>query len=104
MRRGARADALAELGAAADTAADNARYAYVYAVALHSIGRRDDALKHLERFNARRPDDVDVLNALVSFNREAGQRQEALKYARQLRAVLPTEAAVDRLVRELEQP
>jgi tetratricopeptide (TPR) repeat protein len=104
VRRGARDEALGELAAAADGAADNARYTYVYAVALQSAGQRDDALRYLEAFSARHPLDVDVLGALVSLNREAGRRDQALKFARQLLAVLPNEAALDRLVRELETP
>jgi tetratricopeptide (TPR) repeat protein len=104
IRRGARDQALTELAAAAETAADNARYAYVFAVALQSVGRRDDALNILESFDARQPDDVEVLNALVSFNREAGRREQALKFARRLKAVLPNEPSLDRLLRELERP
>ena len=104
VRRGKRDDALRELAAAAADAADNGRYTYVYAVALQSAGRLDEALRVLEAFNARHPHDLDVLNVLVSFNRDAGRRAEALKYARQILGMLPNEAAVELMVRELERP
>jgi tetratricopeptide (TPR) repeat protein/nitrate/TMAO reductase-like tetraheme cytochrome c subunit len=104
VRRGARDQALNELAAAAEAAPDNARYAYVHAIALQSAGRLVDALRSLEAFNARQSDNVDVLSALVSFNREAGRREDALKFARRLKTVLPNEPGVDRLLRELERP
>jgi len=90
VRRGARDQALIELAAAAEAAPDNARYAYVQAVALQSMGRLSDALKSLEAFNSRQPDNVDVLSALVSFNRDAGRPDEALRFARQLQDLGPT--------------
>ena len=38
-------DALAELRKATELEPDHARYAYVYAVALHSGGQRDEAMR-----------------------------------------------------------
>jgi hypothetical protein len=60
-------DALAEIGRAAEIDSDNARYAYVYAVALNSAGRTDDAIKTLEASYARHPAERDTLFALVTI-------------------------------------
>ncbi len=95
--------ALRELGEAAATAPDNPRHAYVYAIALHSAGRRREAMAVLISANARHPYNPDILGALVSFAREHGSRGEALGYARQLLEALPDDPGVTRLVRELER-
>jgi Flp pilus assembly protein TadD len=63
---------------------ERARYAYVYAVALHSAGRADDAMAVLKASLARHSGDRDTLLALVSFNRDAGDFAAALEYAEQL--------------------
>ena len=63
---------LRALEQAADLAGDNARYGYVHAVALHSMGRREDAMKALQQVLARHPGDRETLIALVSFAQEAG--------------------------------
>jgi hypothetical protein len=63
---------------ASELAPDNARYAYIYAVALNSAGAHDDAMAVLERTHARRPADRDVLIALVSVARDTGDLATAL--------------------------
>ncbi|MBZ0268638.1 hypothetical protein K8I85_10820, partial [bacterium] len=60
------------------------RYAYVYAVALHSSGRAAEAIGHLERLHDRFPGDLDTLAALAAFHRDAGHLAEAERYARSL--------------------
>ena len=104
VRKGDKAAALKELALAAKLAPDNARYAYVYAIGLHSAGKRDAALAVLRAANARHPYDLDILSALVSMNREAGNDQAALPYARKLAEVLPGDPGVKRLLAELEAP
>ena len=94
--------ALGEFVAAAKLAPDNARYAYVQAIALHAAGRRGEALAVLRGANRRHPDDLDILGALISISREAGDRPSALRYARQAAALLPDNADLGRLVAELE--
>ena len=49
-----------------ELAPDNARYAYVYAVALNSTGAQGDALALLEQAHRQHPADRDVLTVLVS--------------------------------------
>jgi len=77
-------DALTELRRAADLEPERARYAYVYAVGLHSAGRKDEAVTVLTKILTRHPDDRETLQALISFNRDAGNFASALEYAEQL--------------------
>jgi predicted CXXCH cytochrome family protein len=92
VRRHDHDGALQELVEAARLAPDNARYAFVQAIALHSAGRRAEALAVLRGANKRHPQDLDILGALVSINREAGDRQAALRYAREAAMLLPDNA------------
>jgi tetratricopeptide (TPR) repeat protein len=103
IRKKDREGALAELAQAATLAPDNARYAYVYAVALQSAGRRDEALKRLEAFNAKHPHDIQVLSALIAMYREAGNRASALALAKTLATILPGDRGVMRLIEQLER-
>src|SRR5262249_44772075 len=73
-------DALAEFRAASELEPDRSRYAYVYAVALHSSGHNDDSIKTLKENLARHPNDRDTLLALITFSRDAGETASALDY------------------------
>lgn len=92
-----------ELGAAVKLAPERALYAYVYAIGLHSAGKRDAAMSPLRAADARHPYDIDILGALVSMNREAGNANTALPYARKLAEVLPGDPGAKRLLVELGQ-
>ena len=48
----------------------NARFAYVYAVALHSTGKADAAIAGLKKLSAH-PNDRDILEALASFHKRS---------------------------------
>lgn len=105
VRKGGKDDktaALNELALAAKLAPDNARYSYVHAVALHSAGKGDEALAILRAADVRHPYDLEILGALVSMNREAGNAKAALPYARKIAEILPGDPGVKRLVAELE--
>jgi predicted CXXCH cytochrome family protein len=101
VRKGDKAAALQELALAARLAPDNARYAYVHAVAVNSAGQRAQALALLRAANSRHPNDIDVLSALISLNREAGDVKAALVYAKKAAEILPDDPGVKRLVAEL---
>jgi tetratricopeptide (TPR) repeat protein/nitrate/TMAO reductase-like tetraheme cytochrome c subunit len=103
VREGNKAAALKELAAAAKLAPDNARYSYVYAVALHSAGRQNEALAALRGADIRHPYDLDILGALISMNREAGNPRDALRYARKIAEVFPNDPVVKRQLSELER-
>ena len=94
-------EALAEFRQAAELDPDRARYAYVYAVALHSAGRRDEAMSVLKESLTRHPTDRDTLMALVGFSREAGDKAAALEYAEQAARIFPQDQGLARLIQEL---
>jgi predicted CXXCH cytochrome family protein len=81
--------ALAEFRQAAEMAPDEARYQYVYAVALHSAGQPGEAMTVLKENLKKHPGNRDILLALLSFSRNAGDVVAALAYAEQLAAVAP---------------
>ena len=96
------AEALTFLGDAAGLDPHRSRYAYVYAVALNASGRREDALSVLEESHLRHRADRETLVALISFERDAGDRAAASKYAAALSHLMPGDSAVTRLVDELK--
>jgi predicted CXXCH cytochrome family protein len=96
-------DALAELRKAAELEPDQPRYAYIYVVALHSSGRRDEAMTMLKNELKSHPGDREILQALVSFSRMAGDAKAALGYAEQLALVAPEDRSLAALIQELRQ-
>ncbi len=103
VRLGRRADAVAELRRAAELAPEQARYAYVYAVGLHSTGRVPEALTVLKEALARHPDNHQILGALISFNRDAGDAATALQYAERLAAISPSSRELADLIEALRR-
>jgi tetratricopeptide (TPR) repeat protein len=103
VRKGDRAAALKSLAEAARLAPDRSRYAYVWAVALHSAGRSDEAVAALRAADGRHPYDVAILRALVSIQRETGDTRAALGDARKLAEALPDDPRVKAMVDELSR-
>jgi Flp pilus assembly protein TadD len=103
VRRRNYAEALPELRKASELAPTNARYAYVYAIALNSIGARAPAMELLEQTHKQHPADRDVLLALVSLARAAGDLSAALTHARELAALYPTDIQLRMLILDLEK-
>jgi Flp pilus assembly protein TadD len=101
VRLNRRDDALEELRKATELAPDQARYAYVYAIALHSSGRSSDATTVLKDNLMRHPGDRDILLALISFSRDAGEFAVALQYAEQLVKIEPTNRELTELIQDL---
>ncbi len=77
-------EAIVELETAARLMPDNPRYIYVYAVALESMGKTDDAIAQLQIAHDRFSDNVEILQALVSYNRKAGNEFAAQRYMKKL--------------------
>jgi len=102
VRKGDSTAALRALAQAAKLEPDNARYAYVYAVGLHSSGKRNEAFAVLRAAAKRHPYDLEILSALISMLREAGDDKAALPYARTAAEALPDDQRVKALVAELE--
>jgi tetratricopeptide (TPR) repeat protein len=90
--------ALDMLGAAARNDRGNARYVYVYAVALNSAGHAAAAIEMLESSIKTHPYDVDSLTALVSFLEQAGDRAKALIYAERLDELEPDNPQVQEML------
>jgi predicted CXXCH cytochrome family protein len=103
VRKGDRTAALASLAQAARLAPERARYAYVWAVALHSAGQSREAIATLRDAERRHPYDVDLLGALVSYERETGDPRAALGHARKLAEALPDDPQLKALVAELSR-
>lgn len=96
-------DALNELRRATELKPNEPRYAYVYAVALHSGGRREEAMSVLKKALRDHSNNRDILQALVSFNRMAGDAAAALEYAEQLATLGPSDQALTTLIQELRR-
>jgi ssDNA-binding Zn-finger/Zn-ribbon topoisomerase 1 len=101
QKRGA--PALGYLGAAARLAPDNARYDYVYAVALNDLGEMNAAIETLEGIVSAHPYDRDSLSALVSFLEQSGKATEALNYAQRLEELEPANSQVAQTVKTLNE-
>ncbi|MCQ3830911.1 tetratricopeptide repeat protein [Microbulbifer elongatus] len=65
---------------AADSDTAPARYSYVYGIALNSTGENEEAIAYLEQALKRYPGDREILSALVSLHREAGNAEIAQQY------------------------
>ena len=95
--------AINELRSAAELDPGQARYAYVYAVALHSAGRIGKSMAELKENLARHPNDRDTLFALISFNRAGGDVSAALGYAERLARIIPEDRGLAALIEELRR-
>jgi predicted CXXCH cytochrome family protein len=94
-------DALAEFRTATELEPERSRYAYVYAVALHAAAQLDESFNVLKENLLRHPDDRSTLLALVTFNRDAGDIDAALDYAKQLSRLAPNDPGLAHLTDEL---
>ncbi len=89
------------LAAAARIDPANARYVYVYAVALNGAGRTRAAIETLERSIEVHPYDRDSLAALVNFLEQSGDPAKALIYAQRLDELEPENPQVRQMLKEL---
>lgn len=84
VRQNKTEQALAELEAAAALANDNPRYLYVYAVALNSTGKPNEAIEQLQIAHDRFPGNIEILQALIAFHRDAGNAFTAERLMKKL--------------------
>ena len=61
-----------------------AHIGYVYGVALHDTGKPQDGIRQLEAVLKLHPDDPQVLQALASYAKEAGDVQGSMAYTARL--------------------
>jgi tetratricopeptide (TPR) repeat protein len=91
VRSGQAEDALEALGRAAGLNAANARYVYVYAVALNSLDESDRAIGVLENARAQFPGNYDIAWALATMYRDVGRTDEARAVAERLLEQIPND-------------
>jgi Flp pilus assembly protein TadD len=96
-------EALTELGRAASLDRNNARYAYVYGVALHSAGHLKEAIDSLKESLVAHPENRDIVMAIVGFSREAGDTATALQYAERAAKIAPDDPAIKGVLSELRR-
>jgi tetratricopeptide (TPR) repeat protein len=103
VRAKRQAAALEELALAARIDPGTARYGYTYGIALNSFGQRKAALSVLENNHRRHPSDAETLAALVTINRDVGDKQAALRWLEALQELNPGDPRLQTLERELSQ-
>ncbi|MGA9856134.1 MAG: tetratricopeptide repeat protein [Gammaproteobacteria bacterium] len=77
--------ALTEFRRATTLDPGNARFAYVYAVALYSTGKSNQAIAILDKALQAHPNDRDILEALASYHQARGEHALAKKYSDRLK-------------------
>lgn len=96
VRRGRKADALAEFAAAHRAAPEQPRYAYVHALALDDAGRRSEAIRILVEAG-KRGGSRDIWLALASLRSQAGDADGAAEALKALGARNPDDPALAQL-------
>jgi len=97
-------DGLAELAQAAKLAPDEARYAYVYAIALNDSGEPAKSLAALDAAHRKHPYDRDILEALAAYAARDRKTSAAIEYAKKLRDLDPENPRYAQLLREVSTP
>ncbi len=97
------AEALPVLRRASELDASNGRYAYVYGVALNSTGSTAEALSVLRQAHARQPANLEILAALATISRDAGDSAGARSYAEELVRLAPNDPSARQLLDSLRQ-
>ena len=101
VRTGERRAALGHLAQAAELEPDNSRHAYVYGIALNSLGDSARAVSVLKRALGFRPHDPDLLFALATIHRDRREFGKALVHSRRLLALDPENTGYQGLERQL---
>lgn len=97
-------DAVSYLTRAATHSPDNPRFSYVLAVALHDIGKRDDAVDALKTALLRHPYDRNLLWTLASCELELDNSEESLKALTLLGQLEPDRRDIAQLIISLKNP
>lgn len=96
-------EAMVALAKAAELAPEDPRFIYVYSVALHDTGKRQEAVEALKSALTRHPYNRDILWVLATYEIEAGDYTSALGRAELLNELEPDRSDVTRLLGELKQ-
>jgi len=84
VRLGRHDEAIVRLKRAHEARPETIRFGYVLAVAQFDTGKREAALRTLERVHKRYPANRDVLQLLIGYNQQMGREASAKKYAAKL--------------------
>jgi tetratricopeptide (TPR) repeat protein len=95
------AEGLTHLKRASVLRPEEPRFAYAYAIGLHSTGDASGAVSVLEGALASHPYSSDILVALVTILRDRGEREEALRYAETLVRFWPRDPSYAQLYQGL---
>ncbi len=79
--------ALDYLGRAAAVESGDTRHRFVYAIALHDLGQPREAIAALEQLLAQAPGNLQILQVLVSYTTEIGDRAKAARYQQMLQGM-----------------
>jgi predicted CXXCH cytochrome family protein len=101
VRRKEAAEGLGALRMATQLAPESARFAYVYAVALHDSGQSKLAMQVLAAALKRAPYDRELLSALAYYTAQAGNRKRALVYAKLLQELDPENSEYAELEKQI---
>jgi len=93
--------ALQYLGEAAQLEVVGTRHRFVYAIALHDLGKPEDAILQLQSILRGAPRSEDVLLALTNYHAELGHRGKALTYAKRLTEISPGNRNYQQLYQQL---
>lgn len=96
-------EAMDYLAKAVEHAPEEARFAYVMAIALHDTGKPREAVDVLKSALIRNPYSRDLLSTLVSYELEAGNLTAALERAELLDQLEPNSPAIARLLAHLRK-
>jgi len=80
IRQKKTSEAMKFLQHAAESSTTTSRYVYVYAIALHSSGEKIESIEILEKANDKYPGNIDIMQALISINREMGNKHKVKYY------------------------
>lgn len=94
IRSGNRDEAMTYLARAADMETTGIRHRYVYAVALHDGGQAGEAIALLQSLLREAPANPDLLLALATYSRTAGNTEDARRYGRELLDLMPDDPGV----------
>jgi tetratricopeptide (TPR) repeat protein len=100
-RAGKKELALDYLGRAAGLETEGTRHRFVYAIALHDLGRPEEAIAQLRKVLRGAPHNEEVLLALSNYHAELGQREQARGYAKSLVEIAPGNRAYQELYQGL---
>ena len=101
IRNEMRTQGISSLRRAYELAPNTARYAYVYAVGLHSDGRTVEALATLKETHERFENDRDILFMLARIHLKRDEREQAMIYGHKLDRLMPGSSPVQALLQEI---